>query len=293
MLSKSILNFLKINSKKKIKLDNQVWFSTKDNLKSNTLCFFTKLNNKDILIINRLHNLIILSDKKNSKIDKKHLQISVKDPKFTFFEILKYFYKFKVKNKKPIIGKGSKICKTVKFGKNVIVGKNCKISSYVVIGDNVKIGNNVSLEANNVIGNDGFQSRPNKSGNLVEVCHVGGVKIGDHVTIGSFSTIDKGTIEDTVIGDYCKINSHIHIAHNCNLGKNNIIGSGVVMGGSVKVQDKNFFGNNCTLRSHVKLGSNNFVGQGSNVVKNYTNSNLIYGNPSKIIKKIKSIYSYY
>ena len=293
MLSRSILNFLNINSKKKIKLNNQIWFSSKNNLKSNTLCFFKKLNNADIIAINQLDNLIILTTKKYNKINRKHLQIPVDDPKFIFFEILKKFYKHHIKNKKPIIGKGSKICKTVKIGKNVIIGKNCKIFSNIVIGDNVKIGNNVILKPNSVIGHDGFQSRPNKSGNLVEVFNIGGVIIGDFVTIGSLTTVCRGTLHDTLIGDYSKINDHVHIAHNCNLGKNNLVGAGSALGGSVKIENKNFIGLNCTLRSHVKLGSDNFVGQGSNVVKNYHNSNLIYGNPARFVKKIKSVYSYY
>ena len=293
MRSKSILSFLKINSKKKIKLDNQIWFSSKDNLKSNTLCFLKKLTKKDFIAVNKLNNLIILTDKKYIEINNKHLQISVDDPKYTFFEILKIFYKLKVKNKKPIVGKGSKICKTVKIGKNVTIGTNCKILSYTVIGDNVKIGNNVTLRSNSIIGQDGFQSRPNKTGNLVEIYNVGGVVIGDYVTIGSLTTVCRGTLEDTLIGDHCKIDDHVHVAHNCILGKNNLVVAGSVLGGSVKLGDRNFIGINCMLRSHVTLGNDNFVGQGSNVVKNYTNSNLIYGNPSKIIKKIKSIYSYY
>ena len=251
------------------------------------------MTNADIIAINQLDNLIILTAKKYNKINRKHLQILVDDPKFIFFEILKKFYKHHIKNKKPIIGKGSKICKTVKFGNNVSIGNNCTILSHTVIGDNVKIGDDVTLRSNSIIGQDGFQSRPNKDGNLEEIFNVGGVIIGDHVTIGSLTTVCRGTLEDTLIGDHCKIDDHVHVAHNCKLGKNNLVVAGSVIGGSVKLGNRNFIGINCTLRSHVTLGNDNFVGQASNVVKNYTNSNLIYGNPSKLIKKIKSIYSYY
>ena len=283
MNSEKIYNFLKVKNQKKFNL-NSKWYSSLNNLYSNTFCFIDNINDHHIKRVNKCNKLIIVTKKKNKNIKKSIIQICVPDPKLIFFKTLKKFYKIKIKNKKPIIGKKSNICDTVKFGVNVEIGNNCRILPNTVIGDNVIIGDNVFIKSNSVIGQDGFQAVKDIDGNLIDIFNVGGVVIGNNVSIGALTTICKGTIDETIIGSYTKIDDHVHIAHNAIIGKNNIITANSIFGGSVTLGNNNFIGLNTTIRSHSILGNNNFVGQHTNLVKNFDNNNLIYGNPSRIKK---------
>jgi len=113
----------------------------------------------------------------------------------------------------PLIGHGSQISEKVKFGKNVSIGCNCVIEDGVLIGDNSIIENNVVIYRNSKIGNNAFISSgviigsegfgfAKQGSKWVQISHLGKVVIGNYVSIGANSCIDRGTIEDTVIS-YC------------------------------------------------------------------------------------------
>jgi UDP-3-O-[3-hydroxymyristoyl] glucosamine N-acyltransferase len=279
MLDK-IFKILKIKSKTNFTLKKK-WFSSLDNLSDNSLCFVSELNLKNINKINSKKNLILLVKKKNLKINKKIFQIETFDPKFVFFNILKKLYTPEIKNKKPIIGKNTKIADNVSIGKNVVIGNNTIILPNTVINDDVKIGNNCIIKSGSIIGQKGFQAIRDKKNNLVEIFHVGKVIIKDFVDIGSLNTIARGAIDKTFINSYNKFDDHVHVAHNCYFDKNNTICASTVFGGSVKVGKNNFFGLNSTIRNFISIGNNNIFGQNSNVVKNVKNDMLLYGNPAK------------
>ena len=277
---KEICKFLKIKSKINFSLKKK-WFSSLNNLSDNTLCYLSDENLRNINKINSKKNLILLVKKRNKKIDKKIIQVETFDPKFVFFETLKNFYTFDIKNKKPQIGKSTIISENVYIGKNVVIGNNTLVLPNTVINDNVKIGNNCVIKSGSIIGQKGFQAIKNKNKNLVEIFHVGKVVIKDFVNIGALNTIARGTLDSTYIDSYNKFDDHVHVAHNGYFGKNNTICAAVIFGGSVKIGENNFFGLNSTVKNFISIGNNNFIGQGSNVVKNIQNDKLVYGNPAK------------
>ena len=183
-MQNKILKFLGTKNKISFKLKKK-WFSSINNLNDNTICFLSDLADENISKINKKKNLVLLIKEKNSKIKKNIIQIETFDPKLFFFEILKKFYSPKIENRRPIIGKNTKISKNVYIGKNVIIGNNTVIFSNVVINDNVQIGSNCVVKSGSVIGQKGFQAIRDEKKNLVEIYHVGNVVMKDFVDIGA------------------------------------------------------------------------------------------------------------
>ena len=126
------------------------------------------------------------------------------------------------------VGKGSKI------GKGSIVHAN--VSLY----DSVEIGQDCIIHSGAVIGSDGLGFAKDNN-EWVKIEHLGKVQIGNNVEIGSNSTIDRGSIGDTIIGENVKIDNQVHIAHNVTIGSGTAIAGNSAIAGSTKI------GKNCTL----------------------------------------------
>jgi UDP-3-O-[3-hydroxymyristoyl] glucosamine N-acyltransferase len=272
----------KLNLKINFKLIPNI-FSSILNLKDKSIFFVQDLDDSAIKKINNLRHGILILSKKNLRIKKKITQIRSQNPKLFFFDLIRKINKKNIKIIKPKIGRNTKIYKNVFIGSNVTIGKNCEIFPGVVIGNNVKIGDNCFIKSNSVIGQKGFGIIKDTRGNLLEVPHIGGVKIKDYVEIGAHNTIAQGTIDDTKIFSYNKFDDHVHVAHNCKINKNNIFCAGTVIGGSVTIGRNNFFGINCTIRNKIFIGNNNTVGQGANVCRNINNKSVFFGNPARLI----------
>ncbi|MDC0951584.1 UDP-3-O-(3-hydroxymyristoyl)glucosamine N-acyltransferase [Candidatus Pelagibacter ubique] len=197
--------------------------------------------------------------------------------------------------------------KTVKHGQNVLVGKNVKIGlnssighnsiieSNVIIGDNCSIGSNViirnTLIKNNVyildgcvIGKKGFGFFPNKNGNT-RYPHIGIVIIEDNCEIGCGSTIDRGSLSNTVIGKNTFIDNQVHIAHNNKIGENCIIAGQVGFAGSSTLGNNVMIGGQAGISGHLKIGNNVQIGGGSGVIKNIPDNTKQMGYPAKDLKK--------
>ncbi len=194
----------------------------------------------------------------------------------------------------------------VKFGKNVLIGKNVKIGSgcrighnsilekNVVIGDNCSIGSNViirnSLIKNNVyildgciIGKKGFGFFPIKNFNF-RYPQVGIVIIEDNAEIGCGSTIDRGSISNTIIGQNTYLDNQIHVAHNVKIGKNCIIAGQVGFAGSTVLGNNVMIGGQAGISGHLKVGNNVQIGGGSGVIKNIPDNTKVMGYPAKDLK---------
>jgi UDP-3-O-[3-hydroxymyristoyl] glucosamine N-acyltransferase len=160
----------------------------------------------------------------------------------------------------------------VSLGPNVVVGARCRIGDRVaigancVVGDNCSIGNETRLMASvtlyrrvrvgaravihsgAVIGADGFGFVSDERGRQQEIAQVGGVVLGDDVSIGAATTIDRGAIDDTVIGDGVKIDNQVQIGHNCEIGDHTVICGCVGIVGSTRI------GRHCILAGGVGVG---------------------------------------
>ena len=134
-----------------------------------------------------------------------------------------------------------------------------------------------------IIGKKGFGFFPGKNMNL-RYPHIGMVVIGNNAEIGCNSTIDRGSLSNTVIGDNTYLDNQVHIAHNVHIGKNCIIAGQVGIAGSSTIGDKVMIGGQAGISGHLKIGNNVQIGGGSGVVKNIPDNSKIMGYPAKDIR---------
>ena len=191
--------------------------------------------------------------------------------------------------------------KNVLIGKNVSIGKNCKIGhntiieKNVIIGDNCYIGsnniirntlmkNNIRILDNCVIGKHGFGFFPIKNNNL-RYPHIGVVMIGDNCEIGCGSTIDRGSMSNTIIGKNTYLDNQIHIAHNVKIGENSIIAGQVGIAGSSIIGNNVKIGGQAGISGHLSIGNNVEIGGGSGVIRNIPDNTKVMGYPAKNIRE--------
>jgi len=167
----------------------------------------------------------------------------------------------------------------------VVVGPGCRIGNNVVLHPNVVlypdvlIGNNVIIHASAVLGADGFGYRF-QQGQFLKIPHRGGVRIEDDVEIGACTTIDRGMIDSTVIGQGTKIDNQVMIAHNCEIGRHNAFASQVGFAGSVTTGDYVRCGGQAGIADHVHLGEGCSLGAKTGVHKDIPATETHLGIPA-------------
>ena len=191
--------------------------------------------------------------------------------------------------------------KNVLIGKNVSIGANCKIGHNTIIEKNVSIGDNCSIGSNTIIrnslisnnvkvldncvvGKHGFGFFPNKNKNL-RYPHIGIVIIEENCEIGCGSTIDRGSMSNTVIGKNTYLDNQIHIAHNVKIGENSIIAGQVGIAGSSIIGSNVKIGGQVGISGHIKVGNNVEIGGGSGVIRNIPDNTKVMGYPAKNIRE--------
>ena len=221
--------------------------------------------------------------------------ISTPDSKEVFFAILHHFWGSKIEEGR--IGKGTVISKnaikhpTVSIGHNctidgnIEIGENSIIENNVVIQGNVRIGSNCIIHSGTVIGCDGYGYYFEDDGTIGKVEHFGGVVIGDQVEIGANTCIDRGTIDDTVIGFNSKIDNLVHIAHNVQIGKNVCVVAGAAICGSAKLEDGAYVAPGGIVKNQIKVCKNALVGLGAVATKTVEEEFVVAGVPAKPIRK--------
>lgn len=195
------------------------------------------------------------------------------------------------------------ICSTARLGANVALGTGVTIGSFCVIGDNVEIGDDTELrhhvviassvrigkrcivKSHAVIGEEGFGVDYDENGHTLRIPHFGGVSIGDDVEIGSGSTVCRGTLNSTVVSDRAKIDDHVHLGHNCEIGEDSIITACACIGGSAKLGRQTWVGLNANIMNGHSMGDRAFAGLGANVTKSVEPDTVVAGNPAKAIRK--------
>lgn len=195
------------------------------------------------------------------------------------------------------ISEKASISSSVKLGVNVAIGDNTVIESGVTIGDNciigpncfigenTKIGTDSSLWANVVIyhdvtlgngclihsgvviGGDGFGFAPD-NGQWIKIPQLGGVIVGAKTEIGSNSTIDRGALDSTIVGDNCIIDSQVHIGHNVILGNGCAIAGNSCIAGSTNIGNNCIIGGACAINGHLNICDGVTITGMSMVIKN-------------------------
>lgn len=164
----------------------------------------------------------------------------------------------------------------------VTIADDVRIGHHTVICRNTVIGEGSKIGSNSVIGTTGLGFERDEHGVPIRIPHLGNVKIGNDVEIGSCVTIARGTIDSTQINDMVKIDDHVFIAHNVQIGFRSILVAGCEVSGSVKIGDDCWVGPLSTIRDGLTIGSKSFVGMGSVVTKDVEQGTTVAGNPARI-----------
>ena len=188
------------------------------------------------------------------------------------------------------VGPGASIEEGVDIGEDVVVGPGCHVGRGVRIGRGTRLAANVTIQhgcvvgehclihSGAVIGADGFGFAREKSGRWVKIPQVGRVVIGNEVEIGANTTIDRGALDDTVIGDGCKLDNQIQIAHNVRIGEHTAIAGCVGIAGSTTIGARCMIGGQAGIIGHLSICDDVVVSAGTLVSKSITRPGVYTAN---------------
>lgn len=177
-----------------------------------------------------------------------------------------------------VIEPGVKIYPGAFVGRNVVLGANTIVQTGAHI-ENATIGADSVVNANAVIGKDGF-GYTRQDGKNVFIPHVGRVVLGNRVSVGACSCIDRGAMTDTIVGDGTKIDNLCQIAHGVVIGSECFLASGVGIAGGAVIGNNVLLGGHVGIANGVHIGDNAEVGATSAVFRNIPANEKWMGNPA-------------
>ncbi len=166
------------------------------------------------------------------------------------------------------------------IGAGVPVGDDTLLYPGVVLYPGARLGARVILHAGVRIGVDGFGYVPGPGGHA-KIPHVGRCVVGDDVEIGANSTVDRGSVDDTVIGPGTKIDNLVHIGHNCRVGARCLIMAQVGLAGSTRVADDVILAGQVGLAGHLTVGAGARIGAQSGVMSDVPPGASWFGYPAR------------
>jgi UDP-3-O-[3-hydroxymyristoyl] glucosamine N-acyltransferase len=285
-------------------------FESLDNANINDMTFLNSSKYRDLSLKTKAAACITSSNLSKFLPDK-CIKLDVKNVLFAVTQVAKMFYPKAdmdlpdenlslpndIKNLYPDVkfGKNVLIGKNVKIGKKSSIASNCIIESNVIIGENCTIGsfsvvrnsviyNNVYIQDGSKIGVKGFGFIPSKNKNI-RTPHVGKVILEEGVEIGANSTIDRGSLSNTVIGKNTFLDNQVHVAHNVQIGKNCMIAGQVGFAGSSTLGDNVVIGGQAGISGHLNIGNNVKIGGGSGVINNIPDNQQVMGYPAVSLKE--------
>jgi len=231
--------------------------------------------------------------------------IRVEDAYKSFSKLLEYYNQVKMNktgiespvfiSKSAIYGENIYIGAFAYLGENIKIGNNTKIYPNVYIGDNVVIGDNVILfsgakiysdtligdncviHSSAILGADGFGFAPNEQGEFIKVPQTGNVVIEDNVDVGAATSIDRATLGSTIIRKGVKLDNHIQIAHNVEIGKNTVIAAQTGIAGSTKIGENCMIGGQVGIVGHITIGNNVKIQAQSGIGRNVKDNEILQG----------------
>lgn len=239
----------------------------------------------------------------------------VEDAKQSFLKVLEFFHP---RRKRTNVGISSHatVHPTVKVGlhtniypgahiaEDVIIGEYCDIHPGVCIGPgcrigdhsalhpnvvlyhDIQIGNRVTIHAGTIIGTNGFGYQFTK-GKHESLHHYGTVRIEDDVHIGANSSIDRGLIGATVIGEGSKLDNQVQVAHNCEMGKHNLLAGHTAWAGSVTSEDNVICAGQVGVADHVHIGKGAVIAAQAGVSRNLEGGQTYFGYPAMEIGEMR------
>ena len=206
-------------------------------------------------------------------------QPSVISENVTYGENL-YLGSFSYVGKNVVIGNNVKIYPNCFIGDNVFLGDNCILFAGVKIYSETEIGNNCAFHSGCVIGSDGFGFAPTDEGTFTKIPHIGNVIIEDDVDVGANTTIDRATLGSTIIRKGVKLDNHIQIAHNVEIGENTVIAAQTGIAGSTKIGNNCMIGGQVGFAGHIVIGNNVRIQAQSGVGRNVNDGEVLQGSPA-------------
>ncbi|MEH0020008.1 MAG: UDP-3-O-(3-hydroxymyristoyl)glucosamine N-acyltransferase [Desulfobacter sp.] len=177
-----------------------------------------------------------------------------------------------------VIGAGTHIMGNVYIGDNCIIGDDCEIKPNATLMERTRLGHRVIVHSGAVIGSDGYGFAQN-NGEHSRLIHTGHVEIGNDVEIGACTTIDRGTLGVTRIGDGVKTDNQVHIAHNVKIGDNTLVVAQVGIAGSTAIGKNVIIAGKAGISGHLTIGDNAIVGPYAGVSANVPHGEIVSGLP--------------
>ena len=191
-----------------------------------------------------------------------------------------YVGEFTVIKKNAKFGKNVKIHPQVFIGEDVTIGAGSIILNGARILSRTEIGENCVIHPGCVIGSEGFGFAPQDDGTFKKVPQTGIVRIGNNVDVGANSTIDRATLGATIINDGVKLDNHIQIAHNVEIGSNTVIAAQTGIAGSTKIGKSCFIGGQVGISGHLKIGDGVRAQGQTGITRNIKDNEVLQGTPA-------------
>ena len=252
-------------------------------------------------------NYIITNKNLYKKFSNKKITLISNNLDSDIAKISNLYYRAKTKEEilklpKPTIGNNSYISKNTVIENGVIIGNNLTLEDFSTIGHNCIIGNNVNIGKNvnlsnvligdNVcigdgtkIGQNGFGFVYNDAYYPIKIFHIGRVIIQNGVSIGANCTLDKGSFNDTIIGENTYIDNLVHIGHNVVIGNNCIIAGQCGFAGSATLGNFVQVGGQTGIGGHIKISDNVKIAAKSGVIRDVSEGETVMGYPAISINK--------
>lgn len=195
-----------------------------------------------------------------------------------------------------IISQNVFVGENVKIGSGTVIHSGCVISSGSVIGENCELMPNVSINrgsilkdnvrihSGTVIGADGYGYNFDK-GVHHKVWHMGGAIIESHVEIGANSCVDQGTFSPTIVGEGTKLDNHVQVAHNVELGRGVIICGQCAIAGSARIGDYTVIGGKAAVGNDLEIGSACQIAGAAMVTGNLEDGAKVGGHPARPLRE--------
>jgi UDP-3-O-[3-hydroxymyristoyl] glucosamine N-acyltransferase len=187
------------------------------------------------------------------------------------------------------VGVGSRIGPGVVLEDGVVVGGECNLMARVVVCAGTVLGDRVVVQAGAVLGATGFgYARNGKTGEYLIFPQQGRLVVEDDVEIGANTTIDRGALGETRIGQGTKIDNLVHIGHNCVIGRNVVIAAQTGISGSSVVEDGAILGGQVGIGEHATVGAGVILGGGAGVLsgkKMRGPGEVFWGRPARPLKE--------
>ena len=187
---------------------------------------------------------------------------------------------FSVIEEKAVLGDGVVVSSHVRVGRGARVGGGTLIHAHVTLYPGTELGRDCIIHSGCRLGADGF-GYAFTGGRHEKIPQVGGCRIGDEVEIGANSTVDRGSIGDTVVGSGSKIDNLAHIGHNVRIGERVIVVAQVGISGSTTVGEGAVLGGQAGIGGHLSIGPGARVGAQAGVTADVPAGQTVSGYPAR------------